>query len=175
MRLSRLLKEKRPQYQERHEKVIIQHDNGRPHVARSIKTYLETLKWEVLPHPSYSPDVALSDYHLLRSMTHDLAHQHFCSYEEVKKWIDSWIDSKDVSVSCSFTHFNYYISGGIHNLWKDRNLDFSIISFSKIDKNTSSWDRFMHNIDVFHVIFRNNFEYLYCQHQEIYAINTNKI
>ena len=48
MRLSRL-KDKRPQYNERHDKVILQHDNARPHVAKVVKTYLETLKWEVLP------------------------------------------------------------------------------------------------------------------------------
>ena len=74
MRLSRELKEKRPQYQERHEKVILQHDNARPNVARPVKTYLETLKWEVLPHPSYSADVASSKYHLFRSMAHGLTH-----------------------------------------------------------------------------------------------------
>ena len=66
--------------------VILQHDNARPHVARPVKTYLETLKWKILPHSSYSPDVAPSDYHFFRSMSHDLAHQHFRSYEEVKKW-----------------------------------------------------------------------------------------
>ena len=58
---------------------------------------METLKWEVLPHPPYSPDVAPSDYHLFRSMVHGLAHQHFRSYKEVKKWIDLWIASKDAS------------------------------------------------------------------------------
>ena len=46
---SRTLKEKRSQYQERHNKVILQHDNDRSHVARPVKTYLETLKWDVLP------------------------------------------------------------------------------------------------------------------------------
>ena len=30
-------------------------------------------------------------------MAHSLAHQHFRSYEEVKKWIDTWIASKDAS------------------------------------------------------------------------------
>ena len=95
MRLSRALKEKRPQYLERHDKVILQHDNARPHVAKVVKTYLETLKWEVLPHPPYSPDVAPSDYHLFRSMAHGLKHQHFQSYEEVQNWIDSWIASTD--------------------------------------------------------------------------------
>jgi len=95
MRLSRALKEKRSQYQERHDKVIHQHDNARSHIARPVTTYLETLKWEVLPHPPYSADVALSDYHLFRSMAHGLGDQHFRFYEEVKKWIDSWITSKD--------------------------------------------------------------------------------
>ncbi|GFT28199.1 mariner Mos1 transposase [Trichonephila clavipes] len=95
MRLSRALKDKRPQYNERHDKVILQQDNARPHVAKVVKTYLETLKWEVLPHPLYSPDLAPLDYHLFRSMAHGLADQHFRSYEEVKNWIDSWIASKD--------------------------------------------------------------------------------
>ena len=71
--------------------MILQHDNARPNVAKVVKTYLETLKWEVLPHPPYSPDVVPSDYHLFRSMAHGLADQHFRSYEEVKNWIDSWI------------------------------------------------------------------------------------
>ena len=57
MRLSRALKDKRLQYNERHDKVILQHDNARPHDAKVVKTYLEKLKWEVLPHPPYSPDV----------------------------------------------------------------------------------------------------------------------
>ena len=96
MRLSRALREKRPQYADRHDKVILQHDNARPHVAAPVKTYLETLKWEVLPHPPYSPDLAPSDYHLFRSMQHSLAKQTFSNYDEVKKWIDSWIATKPV-------------------------------------------------------------------------------
>jgi len=87
IRLSRALKDKRPQYNERRDKMVLQH--ARPHVAKVVKTYLETLKWEVLPHPPYSPDVAPSDYYLFRSMAHGLADQHFRSYEEVKNWIDS--------------------------------------------------------------------------------------
>ena len=43
MRLSRALREKWPQYEQRHEKVILQHDNARPHVAKPVKTYMETL------------------------------------------------------------------------------------------------------------------------------------
>ena len=79
----------------RHDKVIFQHENARSHVAKIVKETLEALNWDFPPHPSYSPDIALSDYHLLRSMAHGLAEQHFSSYEETKNWVDSWIASKD--------------------------------------------------------------------------------
>ena len=89
MRLSRALCENRPQYEQRHEEVILQLDNARPHVVKPVKTYLETLKWEVLSHPPYSPDIAPSAYYLFRSMAHGLADQQFRSYEDIKKWLDS--------------------------------------------------------------------------------------
>jgi len=94
MRLSRALKEKCAHYYSRHDKIILLHDNARSHVA-PVKTYLETLKWEVLSHPPYSPDIAPSDYHLFRLMTHGLSEQHFTSYEDIKNCIDDWITSKD--------------------------------------------------------------------------------
>ena len=65
-----------------HDKILL-HDNARPHVVAPIKTYLETFKWKVLPHPPYSPDIAPSDYYLFRS-THGLSEQHFTSYEDTK-------------------------------------------------------------------------------------------
>ena len=95
MRLSRALREKWPQYEQMHEKVYTRHDNARTHVAKPVKIYLETLKWEVLPHPPYSPDIAPSDYYLFRSMVQVLADQQFRSYEDIEKWLDSWIGSKD--------------------------------------------------------------------------------
>ncbi|UYV62510.1 hypothetical protein LAZ67_2000910 [Cordylochernes scorpioides] len=95
MRLSRALKIKRPLYAKRHDKVIYQHDNARPHVAKIVKETLEALQWDVLPHPLYSPNIAPSDYHMFRSMTHGLAEQHFTSYEEAKNWVNVWIASKD--------------------------------------------------------------------------------
>lgn len=75
--------------------VILLHDNARPHVENPVKTYLQTLKWEVLTHPLYSPDIAPSDYHLFRSMTHSLSGKNLTSYEDCENWIDSWIASKD--------------------------------------------------------------------------------
>ncbi|GBP07750.1 Mariner Mos1 transposase [Eumeta japonica] len=96
MRSSRSLKEKRPLYKQRRGKAILLHDNAQPHVAKPTKTYLETLQWEVLPHPPYSSGIAPSDFHLFHSIAHGLADQRFHSYEEAKKWINSWIASKDI-------------------------------------------------------------------------------
>ena len=93
--LCRALREKRPQYEQRHEKVILQHDNARPHVAKPVKTYLKTLKSEVLPHLPYSPDIEQPDYYWFRSMAHGLADQQFRSFEVTEKWLDSWIVSKN--------------------------------------------------------------------------------
>ena len=88
IKLSQALKNQRPQYAERHDKVILQHDNASAHVANVEKNYLENFKWEVLPHLTYSPDITPSDYHLFRSMTHGLAEQRFSPYDDTKKWVE---------------------------------------------------------------------------------------
>ena len=75
--------------------MILQHDSDRPHVAKPVKTYLETVKWEVLLHPPYSPDIAPSDYYLFRSIAFGVADQQFRSYEDIEKCLDSRIALKD--------------------------------------------------------------------------------
>ncbi|UYV68675.1 hypothetical protein LAZ67_6000414 [Cordylochernes scorpioides] len=37
-----------------------------------VKAALQELEWEVLQHPPYSPDLALTDYHLFRSMSNHM-------------------------------------------------------------------------------------------------------
>jgi len=54
MRLSRVLKKKRAHYYSRHDKIILLHDNARPHVVAPVKIYVETLKWEVLSPAVFS-------------------------------------------------------------------------------------------------------------------------
>lgn len=95
LNLRQAIDTKRPQYGLRHDRIILQHDNARPHLAKQVKETLKILGWEVLPHPPYSPDISPSDFYLFRSMQHSLAGLTFNSYEDIEKWIDQWIATKD--------------------------------------------------------------------------------
>ncbi|EGI65390.1 Mariner Mos1 transposase [Acromyrmex echinatior] len=67
--------------------------------AKPVKKYLEGVKWEILPHPPYSSDIAPSDFRsmqiLFRSMQSALSGERFNSYEGIKKWLDECIASKE--------------------------------------------------------------------------------
>ena len=64
IRLKRAMAKKQPEYATRHEAIIFHHDNAQPHVAIPVKNYLEDSGWEVSPHLSYSPDLALNTIHI---------------------------------------------------------------------------------------------------------------
>ncbi|EFN81571.1 hypothetical protein EAI_03095, partial [Harpegnathos saltator] len=64
--------------------VILQHDNAPCHCTSIVQDTIKTLKWDLLPHPPYLPNLAPSDYHLFRSMAHGLAEQHLANFEEVQ-------------------------------------------------------------------------------------------
>ena len=49
--------------------IILHHDNARSHAALGIRQKIAEVGWEILSHPPYSPDIALSDYYLFLSPT----------------------------------------------------------------------------------------------------------
>ena len=68
-------------------RVLLQQDNARPHIERATTTKIQELGGiELLPHPTYSPDLAPSDYHLFRSVVHFLRGRNF---ETLKLW--KWV------------------------------------------------------------------------------------
>jgi len=89
--------EKRPFTGQGRRKVILFHDNGRPHVA--TQNHIFALGWKLLLHAAYSPDMAPSDYHLLRSLQHDLVDTHFVRFEEIRKCIDYRFEAGEVLLS----------------------------------------------------------------------------
>jgi len=53
-----------------------------------------TLKFEVLSHPPYSPDLALRDFQFFPHLKRDLKGTHFTSDDEVKQTVTSWIKQR---------------------------------------------------------------------------------
>jgi len=53
--------------------IVILHDITHPHAARLTSEAIAKMGWEVLPHPSYSPELAPSNYHVF-GFTKDQLH-----------------------------------------------------------------------------------------------------
>ena len=77
-----------------YDKVLLEHDNARPHVAKKTQEHISTnLKWEVLPHPPYSSDLAPSDFYLFRVLDNEIKGKFF-KEKDLKLWIQKFFDSK---------------------------------------------------------------------------------
>ncbi|UYV73335.1 hypothetical protein LAZ67_10002767 [Cordylochernes scorpioides] len=83
--LREALNEKRPEWREKHNNLILQHDNAPAHNATVVKNTIKDLSWELLPHPLYSPDLAPSNYHLFTSLGHALKNQEFSNSDILRK------------------------------------------------------------------------------------------
>jgi transposase len=86
-RLEEAIQQKRPG---RRHGVILQHDNTRPHAANMTKAVIQEPDWEIFPHPPYSPDLAPSDYHLLRSRSNNLRGVSF-NDDELQNWLENFM------------------------------------------------------------------------------------
>ena len=75
-------------------RILLLHDNARPHTAHATIDALETLKSEVLSHPPYSPDLGPSDFHFFPHLKRNLKGTHFTWDDEVKQAVTSWIKQR---------------------------------------------------------------------------------
>ncbi|UYV79437.1 hypothetical protein LAZ67_17002609 [Cordylochernes scorpioides] len=83
--LREALNEKRPEWREKHNNLILQHDNAPAHNATVVKNTIKDLGWELLPHPLYSSELAPSNYHLFTSLGHALKNQEFSNSNILRK------------------------------------------------------------------------------------------
>ncbi len=68
-----------------------------PHTAKLTKKLLEEeFGWETLEHPPYSPDLAPSDYHIFRSMEHNLRNKKFKDEIGLENDVINFFNSKPV-------------------------------------------------------------------------------
>ena len=91
--------------------VLLQHDNARPHTARSTVATIQDLSFECLPHPPYSPDLAPSDFYVFGPLKEAMGGKSFRSNKEVQQVVHKWL------------HFQPkdFFSRGIHALLKHWN------------------------------------------------------
>lgn len=89
--LAPALLENRPHL--RPERIILQHDNARPHVARPTRETIQDLGWEVLEHPPYSPDLAPSDCFLFGQLKIFMQGRRFQSRSGLGSAIHRWAQS----------------------------------------------------------------------------------
>jgi histone-lysine N-methyltransferase SETMAR len=80
-KLKAAIAEKRPHMKKK--KVLFHHDNAPPHSAGLTASKLDELRFEMLPHAPYSPDLAPSDFHLFPNLKKYLAGKRFGTNEEV--------------------------------------------------------------------------------------------
>ena len=69
------------------------HDNVPAHRVLATQKKLAYLGVHCLDHPPYSPDLALSDWHLFPGLKKQLKGRHFSSDAEVMAAMETWFDS----------------------------------------------------------------------------------
>ncbi|EFN78775.1 Histone-lysine N-methyltransferase SETMAR, partial [Harpegnathos saltator] len=76
-------------------KILFHQDNAPAHSARDTTDKLKKLRYELVPHPPYSPDLAPSDYFLFPRLKQWLAGKRFYSNEEVKLETNAYFEGLD--------------------------------------------------------------------------------
>ena len=76
------------------DRIYYLHDKARLHNAKSTCEKLLKLGWITIPHPPYSPDLAPTDYHLFRSLSHYLRGKKFDDENDVKMDIANFFGQK---------------------------------------------------------------------------------
>ena len=70
------------------------HDDAPAHWAFATQKKLAYLGFQCLDHPSYSPDLAPSDYHLFSGLKNNFKVRHFSSDAEVTAAVETSLDGQ---------------------------------------------------------------------------------
>lgn len=102
------LKAKRPHLKKK--KILFHHDNAPAHSCLLTTEKLLQLRYELMPHPPYSPDLAPCDFFLFPNLKKWLGGKRFASNEEVIAETNAYFEEFDKS---------YYLEGlkKLENRW----------------------------------------------------------
>jgi len=84
---------RKTEYEQRHDKVILLHDNAQPHVIKIIKKYLDAQMG------CFTAPAVFSGYcsFWLLVVPKNATNHRFTSFTEIENWLQNWIASKDES------------------------------------------------------------------------------
>ncbi|XP_005090595.1 uncharacterized protein LOC101859143 [Aplysia californica] len=74
--------------------VVLLHDNATPHKSAQSQNLVASLGWELLKYPSYSPNLAPSDFHLFLHLKKFLTGQDFDSDADLTGETGHWLTSQ---------------------------------------------------------------------------------
>ena len=94
-RLEDAIKKKRPHMAKK--KLLFQQDNAPVHKSMKTMVKLNDLRFELLPHPPYSPDLAPSDFYLFAALKQMLQGKRFSSDDEVIAATETYFEAENKS------------------------------------------------------------------------------
>ena len=109
--------------------VLLQQDNARVHTCKVAMDAVERNGYELIPHPTYSPDLAPSDFFLFPNLKKDIRGLHFWSDEEVVTAVEEWVNGKDPDF------FNSGLMAFEHHWSKCITLEGNYIEKEEVDLN----------------------------------------
>ena len=74
-----------------HKRPLFLQDNTRVHTAKGFMAKLRYLKWQLLPHPAYTQDLAPSDFHLFGPLKDSFRDRRFKCESELKSAVNKVI------------------------------------------------------------------------------------
>lgn len=77
--------------------VLLLQDNARIHTTREVRAVLDKYKFELVPHPPYSPDSAPSDYHLFPNLKNHLSNMKFADESELMSGLQAYFGAQPES------------------------------------------------------------------------------
>jgi hypothetical protein len=98
-----LVNELKPTIRSKHwgllsKRILLLHGNAHLHTAVRTVDTLRALKFEVLKHPPYGPDLAPSDFHLFGPLKEHLCGQKFADVNEEMEAMQSWLKATPKSL-----------------------------------------------------------------------------
>ena len=79
------------------DRIILLHDNTRPHTANLVRDKLQRFGWETLQHPLCSRVLSPCDFHIFGDLKKDICGRWFHLDEEVQDWVRLWIHQQPFS------------------------------------------------------------------------------